>query len=167
MARFARIDSQIRANRLILANRFRVPELSPFFANRASGGLKIANRRFEAIRANRSHVMKRGFFFLRIDSCESLRFALRIARPSKLLDTKIRRMSETPTTTTSQKSIAVCTPPVCIAIRLQFVSQYASHLHRSAFAKILVLDKLWSPGCSPKNIGKPPRRQGLSSLPQT
>ena len=32
MARFARIDSQIRANRLILANRFRVPELNPFFA---------------------------------------------------------------------------------------------------------------------------------------
>ena len=27
MAQFARIDSQIRANRLILANRFRVPEL--------------------------------------------------------------------------------------------------------------------------------------------
>ena len=27
MARFARIDSQIGANRLILANRFRVPEL--------------------------------------------------------------------------------------------------------------------------------------------
>ena len=26
MARFARIDSQIRANRLILANRFRVPD---------------------------------------------------------------------------------------------------------------------------------------------
>ena len=38
MTRFARIDSQIRANRLILANRFRVPELNPFFANRASGG---------------------------------------------------------------------------------------------------------------------------------
>ena len=60
MARFARIDSQIRANRLILANRFRVPGLNPFLANRASGGggANIANRRFEAIRANRSHVMK-------------------------------------------------------------------------------------------------------------
>ena len=34
--------------------------------------------------------------------------------------TKIRRMSETPTTTTSQKSIAV---------RLQFVLQYASNLY--------------------------------------
>ena len=56
-----------------------------------------------------------------------------------------RSMSETPTTTTSQKSIAN-TPPMCIAIRLQFVSQcfrcpYAlskgkycqcsSHLYRS------------------------------------
>ena len=68
MARFARIDSQIRADRLILANRFRVPELNPFFANRASEGLKFANRRFEAIRANRSHVMKIGFLF-----CESIR----------------------------------------------------------------------------------------------
>ena len=38
MARLARIDLQIRANRLILANRFRVPELNPFFANRAAGG---------------------------------------------------------------------------------------------------------------------------------
>ena len=39
MARFARIDPQIRANRLILANRFGVPALNPFFfANRASGG---------------------------------------------------------------------------------------------------------------------------------
>ena len=55
MARFARIDSQTRANRLILANHFRLPELNPFFANRASSGLKIANCRFEAIRANRSH----------------------------------------------------------------------------------------------------------------
>ena len=46
MVRFAQIDSQIRANGLILAHRFRVPELNPFFVNRASGGLKIANRRF-------------------------------------------------------------------------------------------------------------------------
>ena len=45
----ARIDSQIRTNRLILANRFRVPELNPFFA-------KIANRRFA-----RSRVMKIAF----------------------------------------------------------------------------------------------------------
>ena len=35
-----RIDSQIRANRLILANRFRVPVLrtEPFLANCTSGG---------------------------------------------------------------------------------------------------------------------------------
>ena len=48
MARFTRIDSQIRANGLILANRFRVR----FFANRASGGykLRIADlRRFARI----------------------------------------------------------------------------------------------------------------------
>ena len=74
MARFARIDSQIRANRLILANRFRVPELNPFvrIALRGGGGVKIANRRFEAIRANRSHVMKIDFL-LRIDSPGHLR----------------------------------------------------------------------------------------------
>ena len=75
MARFARLDLQIRANRLILANRFRVPELNPFFVNHASGGgggrLKIANHRFEAIRANRSYVMKIELF-LRIDSRESI-----------------------------------------------------------------------------------------------
>ena len=35
------------------------------------GGLKTANRMFEAIRVNRSHVMKIGVF-LRIDSCESI-----------------------------------------------------------------------------------------------
>ena len=46
--------------------------MNPFFANRASEGLKIANRRFEATRANRSHVMKIGIF-LRIDSRESIR----------------------------------------------------------------------------------------------
>ena len=72
MARFARIDSQIRANRMILANHLRVPELNPFFANRASGGPKLVNRRFEAIRANRLHVVKVGVF-LRIDSCDPIR----------------------------------------------------------------------------------------------
>ena len=40
------------------------------------------NHRFEAIRANRLHVMKIGYF-LRIDSRELCRFALRIAGPSK------------------------------------------------------------------------------------
>ena len=72
MARFARIDSQIRANRLILANRLGVPELNPFFCELRFGGLKIANRSFEAIRANRWHIMKIGVF-LRIDSCEAIR----------------------------------------------------------------------------------------------
>ena len=70
MTRVARTDSQIRANRLILANRLRVPELSPFFLRIALRGQKIANHRFEAIRANRSHIMKIGVF-LRIDSRES------------------------------------------------------------------------------------------------
>ena len=90
------LDGPIRANRfadsresrLILAIRFRVSEPNPFFCESRFGGAKIANRRFEAIRANRSHVMKIGFFsanrFARIDSRESPRFALRIARPSKV-----------------------------------------------------------------------------------
>ena len=71
---------------MILANHFRVPELNPFLANRASAlwGLKIANRRFETICANCTHVMKIGlFYFQRIDLRESPRFALRIAGPSK------------------------------------------------------------------------------------
>ena len=88
-------------------------------------------------------------------------------------------MSETPTTTTSQKSIAIRLPiciairpppppiciallsvplssqereilqysphlysstrPICIAVRLPFVSQYAPHLYRNTFGKILVV----------------------------
>ena len=51
----------------IRANRFRVTELNPFVANRASGGLKIVNRGIEAICAIRLHIMKIGFF------CESIR----------------------------------------------------------------------------------------------
>ena len=48
---------------------------------------------FEAIRANRSHVMKIGFFFfLRIDSRESPRFALRIAGPPKVPKSGIRSL---------------------------------------------------------------------------
>ena len=58
MARFARIDSQIRANRLILANRFRVPKLNLLFCESLFEGLKFASRRLEAICENRSHVMK-------------------------------------------------------------------------------------------------------------
>ena len=52
---------EIRA--LILANIFRVPELNPFFCESRFAGLKIANRTFEAIRANRSHLMKIEVFF--------------------------------------------------------------------------------------------------------
>ena len=37
---------------------FRVPEVNVSFCESRFGGLKIANRRFEAIRANHSHVMK-------------------------------------------------------------------------------------------------------------
>ena len=101
MARFARIDSQIRAHRPVLANRLSVPELNPFFANRASGGLKIANRRFEAIRVNRSHVIKlyiyRGFSanrFARIDSGKSPRFALRITGPFQYGTQRLRSHDE-------------------------------------------------------------------------
>ena len=70
----------------IRANRLRAPKLNPFFANRVSGRKKIANRRFEVIRANRSNVMKvmKVGVFLRIDSCESPRFAVRIAGSSKV-----------------------------------------------------------------------------------
>ena len=57
MARFARIDLQIHADRLIRASRLRVPELNPFFCESRFGALKIANRRFEAIRASRSNAM--------------------------------------------------------------------------------------------------------------
>ena len=88
---------------------------------------------------------------------------------------KIRRVSETPTTTTSQKNIAIhlqfvlqyasnlyCSafaaaelsgkgntsvlphlyrsaPPICIAVRFPFVSQYASHSYRNTFGNILVV----------------------------
>ena len=82
---------------------------------------------------------------------------------------RFRRMSETPTTTYFSKCIAIhlqsvlqyapptciagafggtelsgkrnyfSAPPICIAVRLPFLSQYASHLYRSAFGKILVV----------------------------
>ena len=85
----------------------------------------------------------------------------------------LRRTSETPTTTTSQKSIAIHlqfvlqSPPICIAVLsvplhseereilsvlLPFVSQYASHLHRNTppICIAVLLGKSWwwwSPGC--------------------
>ena len=89
MARFARIDSQIRANRLILANRFRVPELNPLFANGASGD-KNENRRFEAIRANSSHVVKVGVFQSRRRRASAIRarilFLFRIGNLCSIFD---------------------------------------------------------------------------------
>ena len=101
------VDSQLRAQRTkqpsqslegpIRANRFADSRESPdsresfqssptepLFCESRFVGLKLANRGSEAIRANRSNVMKIVcFVFLRIDSCESIRFALRIAGPSK------------------------------------------------------------------------------------
>ena len=66
MARFARIISGF-------------PNSTPFCESRF-GAPKIVNRRFEAIRANRSNVMKTGFC-LRIDSrCESLGHLRRCVR---------------------------------------------------------------------------------------
>ena len=60
------------------------------FCESSFGALKVANRGFQAVRANRSNViMKIGIFlsanrFTRINSCESPRFALRITGPSKI-----------------------------------------------------------------------------------
>ena len=59
--RFARVDSQIRANRPIRANHLRVPEQNPFFLRIALRGTKTETHcesRFEVIHANRSNVMK-------------------------------------------------------------------------------------------------------------
>ena len=56
----------------------RVPDLNPFFCESRFGGAQT-NRRFKAIRANRSHTMEIGFF-LRIDSCESIRANRRDSR---------------------------------------------------------------------------------------
>ena len=88
------LDGPIRANQFADSREspdsresFQGSRTEPLFANRASGGrggggLKIA------IRANCSHVMKVGVFFLRTDSRESPRFALRIAGPSKCIDSQ-------------------------------------------------------------------------------
>ena len=83
------LDGPIRANRFADSREspdsresFRGSRIEPLFCESHFERLKIANRRFEAIRANRSHIMKIGGF-LRIDSRESPRFGLRIAGPSK------------------------------------------------------------------------------------
>ena len=88
MAWFARINSQIRANRLILANRFRVPELNPLFLRIALWGAKNCESQvWGDLRESRARYENRLFSanrFARIDSCKSPRFALQIAGPSKL-----------------------------------------------------------------------------------
>ena len=64
------LDGPIRANRFAESREspdsresFQGSRTEPLFLRIAlPGGLKIANRRFEAIRANRSHAMKTGFF---------------------------------------------------------------------------------------------------------
>ena len=91
MYKFGWVSSSLFLNLdgTIHANRFRVPELNPFFANRVSGhALTIANRR---LRANRLNFM-RIWVFLRLDSRESPRFALRIAGRSKLLSASASRL---------------------------------------------------------------------------
>ena len=73
------LDGPIRANRFADSREsrdsresFQGSRTDPLFLRIALrvGGLKIANRRVEAIRANRSHVLNI-VFFLRIDSRES------------------------------------------------------------------------------------------------
>ena len=68
------LDGPVRANRFADSREsFRGSRPEPLLLRMelgGGGGLKIANRKFEAIRANRSHVMKIGVV-LRIDSRES------------------------------------------------------------------------------------------------
>ena len=88
----ARIDSQISPDS---RESFQGSRTEPLSCESRFGGLKVANRRFEAIRANRSHVARIGVS-LRIDSRESSRFALRIAGPSKYDVSKCVHRSKTP-----------------------------------------------------------------------
>ena len=62
---FRHLDGPIRANRFADSHEspgsresFQGSRTEPLFSESRFGGPKIANRRFEAIRANRSHVMK-------------------------------------------------------------------------------------------------------------
>ena len=100
---------------------------------------------------------------------------LHYTAPSSHFLFRTQKNVRTPTTTTSQRGIAmhlqfvlqytsnlycsafgaptlggkgniVSTPPICIAVRLPFVLQCASHSHRSTFEKSWWL---WSPECSP------------------
>ena len=70
------LDGPIRANRFADSREspdsresFQGSRIEPLFRELRFGGLKVANRRFEAIRANRSNVKKIGVV-LRIDSRE-------------------------------------------------------------------------------------------------
>ena len=72
------LDGPIRANRFADSRElpdsresFQGSQTEPLFCESRFGGLKTANHRFKAIRANRSHVLKTGVF-LRIDSRESI-----------------------------------------------------------------------------------------------
>ena len=96
--------------------------------------------------------------------CPAELILLHYTAPSPPFLFRTQKNVRTPTTTTSQKSIAmhlqfvlqyasnlycsafgaptlggkgniVSTPPICIAVRLPFVLQYASHSHRSTFEK--------------------------------
>ena len=56
----------------IRAYRLGGPELHPFLLRLTSRGTNSCESEFEAIRANCSNVVTR-FFFLQVDSCESIR----------------------------------------------------------------------------------------------
>ena len=73
------LDDPIRVNRFgdscespDSRKSFQGSRTEPLFCESHFGGLKIANRRSEAIRANRSHIVNTGVF-LRINSRESIR----------------------------------------------------------------------------------------------
>ena len=79
------LDGPIRANRFADSREspdsresFQGPRTEPLFLRIALRGQNILNRRFEAIRANRSHAMKKRIC-LRIDSRAPIRVANRRA----------------------------------------------------------------------------------------
>ena len=76
------LDGPIRAKRF--ADSRESPDPRESFQGSRTEPL-FANRKFEAIRANRSHVMKIVFFFFVNRFARIARFALRIAGPSKPL----------------------------------------------------------------------------------
>ena len=68
----------VKLSRVNLLGSFDALGIGPFFCESRFGALKVANRRLEAIRANRSNVMKIGSFsasrFVRMDLGEAARF---------------------------------------------------------------------------------------------